>query len=310
MPKTKRLMSDAGIHAKNWHIHVPICSPSRSTLLAGRYYHNIKQVGGPGGGMHVNYSKVNNDTFVKRLHAAGYMTGMFGKYLNVMPQTVPPGFDAWFANSGGDYFAPRFMVKGIAGLPEGWVKFSNSPANYSTSVIGNMSLAFIEKAIHANRSFMAYIAPKAAHEPFNPAPWYRDVWNASWPEHEPRAATWQIRMARFQQQRVQQPICPFAFLQPMHRSQNWNAVSLLVRPMYMHPIYMRCISRELSLDSFLTRRGSLSATLLRCMMCGSPEENWNCSAAIRRGHHGNIATEPLLSSEAARAKIFARNALS
>ncbi|CAE7221123.1 GNS [Symbiodinium natans] len=214
MPKTKRLLSDAGIWAENWYIHVPICSPSRSTLLSGRYFHNIKQVAGPGAGMHVNYSKVNGDTFVRRLHSAGYTTGMFGKYLNVMPQTVPPGFDVWFANDGGDYFAPKFMVSGVEGLPEGWVKFSNAPSNYSTSVIGNMSVAFIEKAIDQGRPFMAYIAPKAAHEPFNPAPWYRDTWDPSWPEHEPRA------------------------------------------------------------------------------------ENWNCSAASRQGHHGNIATEPLLTPDA------------
>jgi hypothetical protein len=40
------------------------------------------------------------------------------------------------------------------------------------------------------RPFFAYIAPKAAHEPFNPAPWYRDHWDASWPQHEPRPANW------------------------------------------------------------------------------------------------------------------------
>ena len=30
------------------------------------------------------------------------------------------------------------------------------------------------------RPFFAYIAPKAAHEPFNPAPWYLDHWDPSW----------------------------------------------------------------------------------------------------------------------------------
>lgn len=37
---------------------------------------------------------------------------------------------------------------------------------------------------------MAYIAPKAAHEPFNPAPWYEGHWDPSWPEHEPRPVAW------------------------------------------------------------------------------------------------------------------------
>lgn len=57
--------------------------------------------------MHVNEALVNNYTFASRLAAnAGYRVGMFGKYLNVCPDSnnVPPGFDAWFANGGGDYY--------------------------------------------------------------------------------------------------------------------------------------------------------------------------------------------------------------
>lgn len=37
---------------------------------------------------------------------------------------------------------------------------------------------------------MAFVHPKAPHEPFNPAPWYADYWHPSWPEHEPRDANW------------------------------------------------------------------------------------------------------------------------
>ena len=40
---------------------------------------------------------------------------------------------------------------------------------------GNVSVAWIKKVAAAakdgSQPFMAYIAPKAAHEPFNPAPW-------------------------------------------------------------------------------------------------------------------------------------------
>lgn len=219
MPKTQALMQDKGSHATNWYIHTPICSPSRSELLTGRYFHNIKRVGGKGycGGMHVNYTLVNQNHFVKILHdEAGYATGMFGKYVNEMPSEVPPGFDAWLANGGGDYIAPAFQTKNIDGLPDGEVKFSNDPANYSTAVIGNASIAWIRKVATQGKPFMAYIAPKAAHEPFNPAPWYRDYWDPSWPQQEPRP------------------------------------------------------------------------------------ENWNCSFESRRQHHGNIATEPLITEEASR----------
>jgi len=40
------------------------------------------------------------------------------------------------------------------------------------------------------KPFLAYIAPKAAHEPFNPAPWYADYWDPSWPAREPITENW------------------------------------------------------------------------------------------------------------------------
>jgi hypothetical protein len=39
--------------------------------------------------MHVNETKVNANTFVKDLkEQGGYATGMFGKYMNIMPPEV------------------------------------------------------------------------------------------------------------------------------------------------------------------------------------------------------------------------------
>ena len=86
---------DRGAHAVNFHIHTPICCPSRSETLTGRYLHNVKlpvaekQCGGGYGGvdafgnvccMHVDEGLVNNNTFVKHLALqAGYRVGMFGK---------------------------------------------------------------------------------------------------------------------------------------------------------------------------------------------------------------------------------------
>ena len=136
MPKTQKLMQQQGATATNWYIHTPICSPSRSELVTGRYFHNIKLTGSAKGycsGMHVNYTTVNDNTFAKNLNEAGYTVGMFGehtcsfrthltfplatgKYVNEMPNTVPAGFDAWMANGGGDYIAPNFMTKNIDGV--------------------------------------------------------------------------------------------------------------------------------------------------------------------------------------------------
>ena len=159
MPQTQRLLADAGATAENWYIHTPICSPSRSELVTGRYFHNIKAAGKNGGGycsgMHVDYEHVNNNTFARVLKEEGnYTVGMFGKYLNEMPATVPPGFDAWLANGGGDYIAPAFMTQNIDGLPDG--HWRGTAENYSTAVIGNTSIAWIRKVLaeDPNRPFM------------------------------------------------------------------------------------------------------------------------------------------------------------
>ena len=45
--------------------------------------------------------QVNNATFAKYLHDAGYTVGIFGKYLNTVPHYVSEGFDAWMVNGGG-----------------------------------------------------------------------------------------------------------------------------------------------------------------------------------------------------------------
>lgn len=213
MPKTKEVLADQGATAERFYIHTPICNPSRSELLSGRYFHNIKGVDIPQWAMHVNESYVNANTFVRDLNEkGGYHTGMFGKYMNMMPSSVPPGFDAWMANGGGDYVAPKFQMYNVEGIVPGMVHDGNldcwqkghskhsgdpkygcfsgtsDPSNYSTSVIGNVSMAWIQK-VHAEdptRPFFAYIAPKAAHEPFNPAPWYESYWDKSWPDTEPR----------------------------------------------------------------------------------------------------------------------------
>ena len=37
-------------------------------------------------------------------------------------------------------------------------------------------------ATNPGRPFFAQVSPKAAHEPFQPAPWYTDAWNPTWPK--------------------------------------------------------------------------------------------------------------------------------
>merc|ERR1712130_207112 len=94
------------------------------------------------------------------------------------------------ANGGGSYFAPTFSVHNIDGLPDG--QWQGNATDYTTAVVGNRSIEWIRKVAGKGKPFFAYIAPKAAHEPFTPATWYKDYWHHSWPKTAPRPPSFNI----------------------------------------------------------------------------------------------------------------------
>jgi N-acetylglucosamine-6-sulfatase len=108
---------------------------------------------------------------------------------------MPTGFDAWFANGGGDYFSPRFQVRNLQHLGYADGAWQGGSGDYSTSIIGNVSLAWVHSVAQREKPFFAYIAVKAAHEPFTPAPWYTEHWEESWPTREPRPPNWNCSVA-------------------------------------------------------------------------------------------------------------------
>ena len=121
------------------------------------------------------------------------------QYLNNCPRTAQPGFDAWFANGGGSYYNPSFAVQNIDGLEDGNHIFqaNSTYGNYSTALIGNYSIAWIKKVgkaakVPGGKPFFAYIAPKAAHAPFQPALWYNEYWSPDWPATSPRPPSWNL----------------------------------------------------------------------------------------------------------------------
>lgn len=130
--------------------------------------------------MHVDMDRVHNNTFVVSLQKAGYQTGLFGKYVNAMPNYCPKGWNTFMGNDGGSYLNPKFQLCGD-------VPVVSAGANYTTAVVGNASISWIKQA---GSPFFAYIAPKAIHEPFNPAPWYADHWEDTWPMVERQGPAW------------------------------------------------------------------------------------------------------------------------
>ena len=86
LPWTMANLAAKGAFFKNFYAHTPVCCPSRSELLTGRYFHNLRATDAHDSGcMHVNATDdfEKHEVVASTLQARGYKTGMFGKYLNM-----------------------------------------------------------------------------------------------------------------------------------------------------------------------------------------------------------------------------------
>ena len=144
----------------------PLCCPSRSTILTGRY---DTQTGVRDNSQGQNLDDTN--TLPVWLHDGGYTTGLVGKYLNFYPwggaPFVPPGWDRWFAKENADestaYYDYEVVDQGIVR------HYGDAPEDYATDVLGAQALRFVQDA-PADAPWFLYFSPNAPHLPWVPAP--------------------------------------------------------------------------------------------------------------------------------------------
>jgi len=180
MVQTKTLLqSDKnGALLTEFRIHTPICSPSRSETVSGRYFHNIKsqlevppaQLQGAATG-HVDGTLYRNESFGVHLRAKkGYQVGIFGK----ANFNTCDGFDRWFqgvvCGYGGSYQdneAPNFHYKA-------------GPDDYGTDLLVDKAIEWIKRPNvsgedSGSRPFFVYYAPHCPHTPAVPSKKYEDA---------------------------------------------------------------------------------------------------------------------------------------
>ena len=191
MPNTRALIGDRGATFDNYFVNSSVCCPSRATTLRGQYEHNtgVLSNGGSNGGFEKAYrSGIEKDTIATHLHAAGYRTGLFGKYLNGYPNGapetyVPPGWTDWASPVRGNAYGEYDYT-----LNENRVlhEYGHSADAYGTDVYVGLADQFIRDASTAGKPFFAYVSVYAPHEPATPAP--GDV--GAFPDaHVPRTAS-------------------------------------------------------------------------------------------------------------------------
>ena len=172
MPKTSSLLADQGMTFKNAFVSTAWCCPSRATTMRGQYAHNTDvwyiansynpDPGVPDGGWEgYKGNGHQTDNVATRLDAAGYRTGLFGKYLNHYGGSgVPRGWDDWFAFRGGAYYDYYVNDNGTK------KHFGTSASAYSTDVLSRETQQFVGASVAEGNPFFAYVAPNAPHHPY------------------------------------------------------------------------------------------------------------------------------------------------
>jgi arylsulfatase A-like enzyme len=170
MPQLHSLLTDQGVSFPNYFANVPLCCPSRASILRGQYAHNHQVLTNraPEGGF-LKFRNLGHEasTIATWLQDAGYRTVLLGKYLNGYPDNdetyIPPGWDEWYAVVNGLYFNYRLNENGQL------VQYTTRERDYETDVLASKAANFIRRTAPA-APFFIYLVPNAPHGPLIPAP--------------------------------------------------------------------------------------------------------------------------------------------
>lgn len=185
----------SGVRFTNGYVSGPYCSPTRAGLLTGRYQTRFGHEFNPGGRSEGRPAGLptSETTIADRLKAAGYVTGLVGKWhLGSAPELHPQkrGFDEFFGFLGGahSYFVAQASTDNVRegatlfGRQGGELKKDaldaigreiTSPVyrgttpvpekEYLTDAFAREAVSFIDR--HQKQPFFLYLAFNAVHTP-------------------------------------------------------------------------------------------------------------------------------------------------
>jgi N-acetylglucosamine-6-sulfatase len=155
MPRTRELVAQRGTSFSRAFPNINFCSPSRATLLTGKYAQNTGVVSNKQAP--ARFAPHEPSTVAAILAAGGYRTGLFGKYLNNYTNGAhrPPGWGRWFAIVGDSRVRvdPTISDNGIVATRPG----------HTTEILAAEAGRFI--ADPDPRPFFVYLAPPEPHQP-------------------------------------------------------------------------------------------------------------------------------------------------
>jgi arylsulfatase A len=183
-PHLDRLASE-GVRLTDFYVTWPACTPSRGSLLTGRYpqrngtydmFRNDKVDDDylyPPAEYAVSWEMIGGmDTrevlIPRMLKEAGYVSGIFGKWdLGQLRRFLPlqRGFDEFygFTNTGIDYWTHERY--GVPSMRQGNTPTTEDKGTYATDLFRREALRFIRE--HKDRPFFCYVPFNAPHDASN-----------------------------------------------------------------------------------------------------------------------------------------------
>ena len=164
-------LAAGGVRFTSGYVSCPYCSPTRAGLMTGRYQQRFGHEFNPGNAARVaeNFGlSLDEKTLPQRLKAAGYATGMVGKWhLGFAPRFHPQerGFDEFFGFLGGahPYFPNKQpnnpILRGRETVEE---------PDYLTDAFAREAANYIER--HKEQPFFLYLPFNAVHNPQHAKP--------------------------------------------------------------------------------------------------------------------------------------------
>lgn len=175
MPNLRTYWAQRGLEFVNHVAALPVCGPSRSSLLAGRYPHNTGYYANADAPSVVNWRKQENTTFGTMLSAAGYHTAFLGKYVNGMSQggyvDIVSGWNRWGSFTTGVHTYNFYnssinearFTGGAAKIPDGPVMRHDMLGIHQADYLGNVTIDEARRAVAAGKPFAIHVTPTMVH---------------------------------------------------------------------------------------------------------------------------------------------------